>query len=136
MGIRLSYDRLISTMGFPMPVRWHIYIESGLWLSAGSSEYDFSIQMPLLKTKQKNIVILPVVATIIILHTSCLRDLNRKYNMHKWIIISHMDCGDVEFVLFFTTSCERASRECVIVNNISCLYEVFFKAIASVILIP
>ena len=28
--IRWSYDRLISTMGFPIPVRWHIYIESGL----------------------------------------------------------------------------------------------------------
>ena len=27
--IRRSYDRLISTMGFPLPVRWHLYIESG-----------------------------------------------------------------------------------------------------------
>ena len=32
--IRRSYDRLISTMGFPILVRWHLYIESGprcLW---------------------------------------------------------------------------------------------------------
>ena len=28
--IRRSYDRLISTMGFPIPVIWHLYIESGL----------------------------------------------------------------------------------------------------------
>ena len=27
--IRRSYDRLISTMGFPIPVRWYLYIESG-----------------------------------------------------------------------------------------------------------
>ena len=27
--IRRSYDRLISTMGFPIPVRRHLYIESG-----------------------------------------------------------------------------------------------------------
>ena len=27
--IRQSYDRLISTMGFPILVRWHLYIESG-----------------------------------------------------------------------------------------------------------
>ena len=29
--IRRSYDRLISTMGFPIPVRRHLYIESGPW---------------------------------------------------------------------------------------------------------
>ena len=29
MEIRRSYDRLISTMGFPIPVRPHLYIESG-----------------------------------------------------------------------------------------------------------
>ena len=28
MEIRRSYDRLISKMGFPMLVRWHLYIES------------------------------------------------------------------------------------------------------------
>ena len=28
MEIRRSYDRLISTMGFPILVRWHLYIES------------------------------------------------------------------------------------------------------------
>ena len=27
--MRRSYDRLISTMGFPILVRWHLYIESG-----------------------------------------------------------------------------------------------------------
>ena len=30
MEIRRSYDRLISTMGFPILVRWHLFIESGL----------------------------------------------------------------------------------------------------------
>ena len=29
MEIRRSYDRLISTMGFPKPARCHLYIESG-----------------------------------------------------------------------------------------------------------
>ena len=29
MEIRRSYDRLISTMGLPILVRWHLYIESG-----------------------------------------------------------------------------------------------------------
>ena len=29
MEIRRSYDRLISTMAFPILVRWHLYIESG-----------------------------------------------------------------------------------------------------------
>ena len=29
--IRWSYDRLISTMGFPILVRKHLYIESGPW---------------------------------------------------------------------------------------------------------
>ena len=28
MEIRRSYNRLISTMGFPILVRWHLYIES------------------------------------------------------------------------------------------------------------
>ena len=32
MEIRRSHDRLISIMGFPIPVRWHLYIESGPWL--------------------------------------------------------------------------------------------------------
>ena len=31
MEIRRSYGRLISTMGFPILVRWHLYIESGPW---------------------------------------------------------------------------------------------------------
>ena len=29
MEIRRSYDRLISTMGFPILVEWHLYFESG-----------------------------------------------------------------------------------------------------------
>ena len=29
MEIRRSYDRLISTIGFPILVRWHLYIEQG-----------------------------------------------------------------------------------------------------------
>ena len=29
MEIRRSHDRLISTMGFPILVRWYLYIESG-----------------------------------------------------------------------------------------------------------
>ena len=29
--MRRSYDRLISTIGFPILVRWHLYIESGPW---------------------------------------------------------------------------------------------------------
>ena len=29
MEIRRSYDRLISTIGFPILIRWHLYIESG-----------------------------------------------------------------------------------------------------------
>ena len=38
MEIRRSYDRLISTMGFPILVRRHLYIESGPWfLFAGDS---------------------------------------------------------------------------------------------------
>ena len=31
MEIRRSYDRLISTMGFPILARCHLYIESGPW---------------------------------------------------------------------------------------------------------
>ena len=37
--IRRSYDRLISTMGFPILVRWHLYIESGPRPSFGNSHY-------------------------------------------------------------------------------------------------
>ena len=29
--IRRSYDRLISTKGFPILIRWHLYFESGSW---------------------------------------------------------------------------------------------------------
>ena len=31
LEIRRSYDRLISTMGFPILVKWHLYIGSGSW---------------------------------------------------------------------------------------------------------
>ena len=31
MEIRRSYNHLISRMGFPILVRWHLYIESGPW---------------------------------------------------------------------------------------------------------
>ena len=34
--IRRSYDRLISTMGFPILVRWHLYIESEVGISPAS----------------------------------------------------------------------------------------------------
>ena len=37
MEIRRSYDRLISTMGFPILVRWHLYIESGPWCFRGKA---------------------------------------------------------------------------------------------------
>ena len=36
MEIRRSYDRLIPTMGFPILVRWHLYIEWG----PGSARID------------------------------------------------------------------------------------------------
>ena len=35
MEIRRSWDRLISTMGFPILVRLHLYIESGPWITIG-----------------------------------------------------------------------------------------------------
>ena len=34
MEIRRSYDRFISTMGFPILVGWHFYIESVPWSSS------------------------------------------------------------------------------------------------------
>ena len=44
MEIRRSYDHLISTMGFPILVRWHLHIESGPWLgNIGMSETRRSI---------------------------------------------------------------------------------------------
>ena len=33
VDIRQSYDRLISTMEFPILVRWHLYIGSGPWIN-------------------------------------------------------------------------------------------------------
>ena len=41
VNIRRSYDRLISTMRFPILVRWHHYIESEPWWGhAGHVEYS------------------------------------------------------------------------------------------------
>ena len=41
MEIRRTYDRLISTIGFPILIRWHLYIESGpsLWFTHTISAY-------------------------------------------------------------------------------------------------
>ena len=39
MEIRRSYDRLISTMGFPILVRLHLYIESGPWSTDVASNH-------------------------------------------------------------------------------------------------
>ena len=33
--IRLSDDRLISAMGFPILLKWHLYIESGYYIESG-----------------------------------------------------------------------------------------------------
>ena len=38
--IRRSYDRLISTMGFPILIRWHLYIESGLRILRNSHRLE------------------------------------------------------------------------------------------------
>ena len=38
MEIRRSYDRLNSTMGFHILVRWHLYIESGPRLPSGNKQ--------------------------------------------------------------------------------------------------
>ena len=41
--IRWSKDRLISTMGFPILVRWHLYIESRPWsLGPGAEAWKFN----------------------------------------------------------------------------------------------
>ena len=37
MEIRRSYDRLISTMGFPILERWHLYIRPQMWFSIKQS---------------------------------------------------------------------------------------------------
>ena len=42
--IRQYYDRLISTMGFPIPRRRHLYIELGPWLSLWPSGVFFAPQ--------------------------------------------------------------------------------------------
>ena len=43
MEIGRSYDRLISTMGFPILVRWHLYIDSGPWSCQSCTEPSSSI---------------------------------------------------------------------------------------------
>ena len=45
--IRRSDDRLISTMGFPILVRWHLYIESGLLSLAVIPQHDWRLHCPL-----------------------------------------------------------------------------------------
>ena len=44
-GDRRSDDRLISTMGFPVLVRLHLYIESGPWWQASYGPYH-SLELP------------------------------------------------------------------------------------------
>ena len=45
MEIRQSYNRLISTMGFPVLVRWHLYIESGPWFKLEAvMQWSFSMK--------------------------------------------------------------------------------------------
>ena len=44
--IRLSSSHLISTMGFPILVRWHLYIASGPWFSKRSAVSVFSHGSP------------------------------------------------------------------------------------------
>ena len=44
--IRRSYDRLISTMGFPIPVRRHLYIESGPWCLIMKLRENLSVAAP------------------------------------------------------------------------------------------
>ena len=41
--IRRSYDRLISTMGFPKLVRWHLYVESGPCNVSTNYHWAFSV---------------------------------------------------------------------------------------------
>ena len=38
-GTVRSWDRFISTMGFPLLVRWHLYIEPGPWWPCSGPEY-------------------------------------------------------------------------------------------------
>ena len=54
--IRRSYDRLISTMGFPIPVRQHLYIESGprctcIFYHFSTLRLHRQLKSPLLKDK-------------------------------------------------------------------------------------
>ena len=54
--IRRSYDRLISTMGYPILVRWHLYIESGPWGSVNKCWW----------------MIFPILITMYLSHICCL----------------------------------------------------------------
>ena len=55
MEIRQSYDRLISTMGFPILVRRHLYTESGPWWWPGdaSSQDIITVAMVLIYISQE-----------------------------------------------------------------------------------
>ena len=45
--IRRSYDHLISTMGFPILVRWYLYIESGPWpVQMGPVKWQPYLELP------------------------------------------------------------------------------------------
>ena len=53
----LCYGHFISTMGFPVPVRWHRYIESGPWIRfqlkkipcfRSNDHLDFDLGIPIL----------------------------------------------------------------------------------------
>ena len=50
MEIRCYYNRLISTMGFPILVRWHLYIEVGPW--GGLNINMSSCQIPMLEIRR------------------------------------------------------------------------------------
>ena len=46
MEIQLSSDRLISTIGFHILVRWHLYTESGLWWQPFLSNWNCNSLRP------------------------------------------------------------------------------------------
>ena len=46
MELRRSYDHLISTMGFPIMVRRHLYIESGPWVKPTNQWHSGILHMP------------------------------------------------------------------------------------------
>ena len=61
MEIRRSYDRLISTMGFPILVRRHLYIESGLMWFVVFYSWGLTAILVLLLSIQQNLCIIRTV---------------------------------------------------------------------------